>query len=275
MINSKATCIIIVLVTIVTGCERVVFFPDDPIVDVTTRVLAHRGGGSAFEGNNLEACAYGLSRVDGIEVDIQRSEDNDLWLSHSSEVALCGSLGGTCFASLQSSEIIAIDACLGPTVNFTTLDSLFKYIHDHHPGSFISLDVKAWTPCEVNDLNVTRKMNELAAKIISLTEFYGLQNQVMVESETGDFLYYVKRNCNFIETYLTSFGDFERAAAGALDAGFDGISYKFKFGEEIIKDQVDLLHRKGLKIQVWTVVGEADFNEAKSLNVDFIQTDDI
>lgn len=257
------------------SCDRITYYPDDPVLDVRTRILAHRGGGSAYAGNDMASCKYGLSKVDGIEVDIQRSEENDLWLSHSSDVPICGALGGDCFASTKTASIINIDSCLGPDVNLTTLDSLFKFVKAYYPDKYISLDVKAWSPCDIASINITRQMNELAEKIISLTRFYGLEHQVMVESETGDFLYYIKENSDFIETYLTSFGDFELAASSALDAGFDGISYKFKFGEELVREQVDLLHRKGLKIQLWTIVGEDNFNEASSLGADFIQTDDL
>jgi glycerophosphoryl diester phosphodiesterase len=257
------------------SCERVEYYPDHPIENVVTRVLAHKGGGGSFgAGDTFESCVYGLARMDGIEVDIQRSEDNLLWLSHSADVPSCGALQGSCFASLQRSAIVNIDSCLGRDINFTMLDSLFRYVRDHHSDKYLSLDVKAWSPCEFNDLNITREMNQLAAKIISLTALYGLENKVMVESETGDFLYYFKKNCDFIETYLTSFGDFELGASRALDAGFSGISYELN-GNKLVREQVDMLHRKGMKIQVWTIYNSEEFDQAKALGVDFIQTDDL
>src|SRR5687767_7074946 len=68
-------CILLALMT--TGCERVEYYPDDPIENVVTRVLAHKGGGGSFgAGDTFESCVYGLERMDGIEIDIQRGEDN-------------------------------------------------------------------------------------------------------------------------------------------------------------------------------------------------------
>ncbi|HEY0742794.1 MAG TPA: glycerophosphodiester phosphodiesterase [Chryseosolibacter sp.] len=266
----------IIVIVSLCQCERVEYFPDNPITDATTRVLAHKGGGGSFgEGNTLEACVYGLERLDGIEVDLQKSEDNVLWLGHASDVPGCGAFPKSCFAGLTSSTIVQIDSCLGKTINFTKLETVFDYASKHHPDKYLSLDVKAWSPCEFNDINITREMNQLAAEIILLTSKYGLENRVMVESETGDFLYYVKTHSDFIETYLTTLGDFELGAARALDAGFSGISYEFRAKENLLKEQVDLLHRKGLKIQVWTIYDSQAFEEAKSLGVDFIQTDDI
>jgi glycerophosphoryl diester phosphodiesterase len=266
---------LVVFVSFASSCQRVEYYPDKAVI-TDLRVLAHKGGGGSFgEGNSFEACKYGLERLDGIEIDIQRGDDNELWLSHSATLPACGSFEGFCFAGLHRSTVIEIDSCLGPSINFATLETIFAYVTTNYPHKFLSLDVKAWSPCKVDGINVTREMNELAAKIISLTAQYGLQNKVMVESETGDFLYYVKTHCDFIETYLTSFGDFELGASRALAAGFSGISYQFKYKETLVKEQVDLLHRKGLKIQLWTIYDPVEMAEAKALGVDFIQTDDL
>lgn len=274
--SKLARTLLICVLALFVKCERVEYYPDRPIIDGHTRILAHKGGGGSFgEGNTLEACVYGLEKLDGIEIDIQRGADNELWLSHSADVPACGSFSGRCFASLPRATVIQIDSCLGRDLNFTTLETIFKLVSENYQNKYLSLDVKAWSPCNVGGINITREMNQLAEKIISLTKSYGLENKIMVESETGDFLYYIKTHTDFIETYLTSFGDFELGAARALDAGFSGISYQFKYKETIVREQVELLHRKGLKIQLWTIYGPSDLEEAKALGADFIQTDDI
>ena len=45
--------------------------------------------------------------------------------------------------------------------------------------------------------------------------------------------------------------------------------------EEIGINEIQLIRRKGLKIQLWTVNSEEYLNEALSINPDFIQTDNI
>lgn len=257
------------------SCERMKFFPDKPIAVERSLLIAHRGGGDYDEGNGLASCMYGLQVADGIECDIQRSNDNNIWLSHSPYVTACGSVGSTCFASLSSSTIIQIDSCLGHGKDYTQLEEVFQLMSANFPDKYISLDVKAWTPCKLSNANLTKEMNLLAQKIIDLTVKYGLEYRVMVESETGDFLYYMKKHTGFVETYLATLGDFEMGASRAIDAGFTGISFKYKFKEAITKEHVDLLHRKGLKIQVWTVNDTNDIKEAQQLKVDFIQTDNV
>jgi glycerophosphoryl diester phosphodiesterase len=275
VIRSRKPFVFVIILACIQ-CERVEYYPDKPITNVVTRVLAHKGGGGSFgDGNSFEACVYGLERLEGIEVDVQRGSDNVLWLSHSAEVPACGSFAGKCFPSLGEETIIEINSCLGKDLDFASLETLFDYVSKNYPASYLSLDVKAWSPCEVDGFNVSKEMNEMGGKIISLTKQYGLQNRVMVESESGDFLYYVKSNSDFIETYLVTLADFELGASRALEAGFSGISYQFDGREKIVKEQIDLLHRKGLKIQVWTIYDNVAFEEAKALGVDFIQTDDL
>ena len=117
-------------------------------------------------------------------------------------------------------------------------------------------------------------LNDIADEIINLVDMYKINN-VMVESETATFLSYLKKNSNGIESYLATFGDFERGMGIALQKGYSGISFKYKFNEEISSDHISLLRKKGLKIQLWTVNSEVDLLEAISINPDFIQTDDI
>lgn len=257
------------------ACDRAVYSPDKPIEFKNTLLLAHAGGGWFDQGNTIEACRYGLAALDGIECDIQRSSDNDLWLSHSGFITPCDSSRALPFPTVTSSTILQIDSCLGALTNFTRLDSVFSYMQANYPDKPISLDVKAWTPTELSGLNIITEMNELGQKIITLATRYHLENNVMVESESGDFLYYIRTHSPTIQTYLTTFGDFELGVSKALYGKFTGISFKYKFKETLTKEKIDLIHLKGLKIHLWTVNTEIDMEEALLLGVDYIQTDNV
>jgi glycerophosphoryl diester phosphodiesterase len=268
----KKPTLILFSAFMVWSCERVYYFPDKPLPESSTIVIAHKGGGAFDNGNTYEGCKYGLSSFDGIECDIQKGGDNVLWLSHSHNIMNCGS-SSVCYSSLSKTEIVAIDSCLGKQKDFTQLGEIFQYMSQQCPDKYISLDVKAWEPCELSGFNLTREMNILAQKIIDLTTQYHLEQRVLVESETGDFLYYIKTHTSDVATYLSTFGDFEMGISRALDAGFTGISFHYKFKEEISKAQVEMIHRKGLKIQLWTISDTATFREALAIKPDFIQTD--
>jgi glycerophosphoryl diester phosphodiesterase len=271
-------CKIIFLICLVAGissCERVKYYPDNPVLFAKTNLIAHRGSGMSNDGNTLSGCINGFNRLDGIECDIQRSKENTIWLNHSPFIESCGEYGADCFSMLSDSRIIEIDSCLGNEKDYSRLDSVFAYMSANYPNSYISLDTKAWEPCNISQVNVIRLMDQMADVIISLTNKYQLGNRVLVESETGDFLYYIMVHSDNIATYLTTMGDFDMGVSRALDAGFTGISYKYNSEEPLTKEQVDLIHRKGLRIQIWTI-NEIDFiRSVMELNPDFIQTDNL
>lgn len=263
------------VVVALVSCSRVEYYPDKQSVYKGTFILAHKGGGDFDAGNTLSGCILGFNLFDGIEVDIQTSSDNSLWLSHSPMLPSCGSFEEGCFVSRSDAEIIEVDSCLGDDVDYSQLESVFQYMSNNYPDKFISLDAKSWTPCGINGINLIRTMNLFAQAVIDLTAEYHLENRVMVESENGDFLYYIKRNSNFIETYLTSFGDFELGISRALNAGFSGISFAYGVKEPISAAHINLIHRKGLKIQLWTVNDSSNIEEAILMNPDYIQTDNL
>jgi len=271
---SKLIIIILLSLTFI-HCERVKYFPDNPIQFKGTKFLGHRGGGYYDDGNTLAACKHGLNLMNGIECDIQKSKDNTLWLNHSGIIMNCDTSFSSCFASVSDTKIREINKCFNEELAYAQLDSVFYYMQKHHPEKYISLDIKAWEPCELARSNLIDEMNQLAQTIIDLTKAYNLEHKVMVESETGDFLYYIKSNCNFIETYLTTLGDFELGSSRALHAGFSGLSFKYNYLEKITKEHVDLMHKKGLKLQLWTLNDTVEIRKAFNLDPDFIQTDNL
>lgn len=263
----------VIIVTLASSCERIEYYPDKPLAFEKTLIISHQGGGYFDAGNTMEACMYGLERADGIEVDIQKDDDDNLWLNHSASLPACGTMTQSCFGSRRTEAIIQLDACLGDDINYTQLEWVFEYMNINYPQSFLSLDVKPWKPCELANINVDHEMNTMAKEIISLATKYHMGDRVMVESESGDFLYYVKTHSDKIQTYLVTLGDFELGVSRALDAGFSGISFQYKNDGSVTKELVDLMRRKGLRIQVWTIEAAEDMDEALKLNPDFLQTD--
>lgn len=271
------TIIILAFVLSLISCNKIKYYPDKDYMEVTTLILAHRGGGSSiYQENTLNAAKYGYSVLDGIEIDVQISKDRTVWLAHNADLPDCGGTSYDCFPEATDSQIIALDSCNGNSETYSRLEEIFAYMSEFCPDKFISIDVKGWVPCAVTSSDITGVMNVTAEKIIELTEEYHLGGHVMVESETATFLYYVKNHATTkIECFLTSYGDFERAMQLSLENGYDGISFKYKAGDEIGVEEIQLIRRKGLKIQVWTVNFEENINEALSINPDFIQTDNV
>ncbi len=211
--------------------------------------------------------------LDGVEVDIQISEDGTLWLAHDVELPDCDGISYKCFPKFSDEEIIALDSCNGDTRNFTKLENVFLLMSSTYPEKYISIDVKPWFGCGMSEVGLLAGMSSTAEEIIRLTEKYNLQNRVMVESASIAFLNNIKNNSKGIECYFLTFENFEKGTSTALKNGYAGIS--FKYNESLNADYVKVLHKKGLRIQIWTINTEEDLLEALLIKPDFIQTDNI
>lgn len=257
------------------SCKRVEYFPNKPIIFEKTIFLAHHGGGNLDKDNTLSAVKCGLDNLPGIECDLQMGLNGTIWLDHSSFLPACGSIKATLYADATDNQILELDTCLGTEINFYRLDSVFSYMSKNTTDKLISLDVKVWKPSNILTDNIIIQMNKLAQAIIDVTIKYNLTNRVMVECESGDFLYYIQTHSTGIETYLSTLGDFELGISRAINGKFSGISFKYQFKEDITKEHIDMIHRKGLKIHLWTLNDTSIIKEALLMKPDFIQTDNI
>src|SRR6187551_609157 len=128
---------------LIISCEKIVIYPDNPFLEIPTKVLMHRGSGDNPDivSNTLEAAQYGLSILDGVELDIQLSLDGTLWLDHDNEVRDCnGNIIG-CFQNMTDAAISAAAECAG-VIRYHKLESVFQLMVSSYPDSYISLDIK-------------------------------------------------------------------------------------------------------------------------------------
>jgi glycerophosphoryl diester phosphodiesterase len=267
----------IIFFTLFCSCKKIYYYPDNELGEANTVALAHGGcgGNSEFKINTYDGALFGLANMPGIEVDVQLSKNSTVWLSHDPTFYKCNSDKQSFFRSTSDKEIENLDSCLGPEKDFTKLEDIFKYMSVNCPEKYISIDVKAWfNVLDIEHLDMIGEMNVIADEIIKLKYKYRL-NHVMVESQTATFLNYVKQNSYGIECYLSTWGDFERGMGIVLKKKFNGISFKYKFKEAITADHIKMLHKKGLKIMLWTVNNDSDIQEALQIKPDFIQTDNL
>lgn len=274
-IQTMKYLLLLLYVMILSSCNKIYYYPDKDLGKPQPLFLAHAGGGNCgFQSNTLKAAQYGLQHFDGIELDIQMSKNNTLWLAHDPELPAYGKFVSICFRSAENSYIDSLNDCLPAENRISKLEEVFSYMAAEYALKFVSLDVKAWSPCNGSNYNILRDMNILADQIIKLKNKYHLMH-LMVESETADFLNYLKENSSGIECYLTTMGDFERGMGVTLNRKLDGISFKYNYKEVISANHVRMLHKKGIKIQTWTIDSEEDLKLVHSFSPDFIQTDNI
>jgi len=267
----------ILSVVILSACKKGETFPDNPLVIENTRVLGHRGGGF-FDGspNTLEAVVYGFNHYDGVEVDIQMSSNNTIWLSHDAYIEACGSFGGACFNNVSDVEIAKIDSCSGWVRKYTRLDDVLAYMKINYPEKYISLDVKFFDGCSPSLFDINQMYRFYHAEFLQVSAMlqkYDLVDHTLIESEITQFLdLFVETNVDYHE-YYSVFDDFDKGSVTALQKHYDGISYKNDFANPITADHINLLHQKGLRIQVWTPSDSTQLADLKKINPDYIQSE--
>jgi len=234
------------------------------------KLIFHRGGGLSGEGRNtLVGALYGMGVAEGIELDIQISFDNTLWIRHDPKIAKCEDFSKACFAELKDSEIEERIGC--GEFDAERLEPVFVEASANFPSTVLVLDCKAWTPCGVREINPIASMKKMGKEIIRMSESYGLVDNIIVDSEVKAILRKVKKNSN-IKTFYRSFGSFEKATRGAFGVNADGVSLDQK-RFEMTKSDIDLLHQKGLRVMLWTMDNETDLENAIEIQPDYVFTE--
>jgi len=252
------------------GCKKIKYEPDNPISGLpTTIVLMHRGNGfnTEYNPNTFPAAEYGLSVLDGVELDIQISKDGTLWLDHDNEVHDCeGNVVG-CFQTLTDSEIFAASVC-NDTARYHTLESVFKLMAADYPNSYISLDIKGQY-CEI--INTKETMYKMAESVLALVDKYSMHNKVLVESSSLEFLQELD-NQSSVGQCVISLGDVDEGITNASFVKAKGISLEYGV-EEVNADVVSMIHRKGYGLILWVINEPDDIAAAWNSKPDFIETD--
>lgn len=266
----KVICVSILLV--ILSCEKITYYPDNPIQFDRTLIFAHRGGSSLYGENTYEGCINALPVTDGIEVNVQISKDRTIWLSHSSAVQHCG-YEGRCFAETTDEEIGDIDSCNGEDISYTKLEDVMKYMDENNIRKYLSIDLKGWYPCSGNSINVEAIMRLEVEHVISLGDKYHLTPYLLFECQLASVLNWAKKINSGVGTYIYSYGDFEKGMLIALKNGFSGITYKSNSGDSLDLDKMNLLHKKGLRLIAWNIPDSTYVNYLESINADILEVD--
>jgi glycerophosphoryl diester phosphodiesterase len=262
--------LLVMFISLAGACEKINYHPDNPIAGISTKVLMHKGCGynTDIPVNTLAAAEYGLSLLDGIELDIQLSKDGTLWLDHDNEVYNCDSTIVGCFQELTDEEIRTAGEC-GGVNQYDTLESVFQLMVSKYPNSFISLDIKGQY-CEI--ANSAETMRTMANAVLALVDKYHMQNKVLVESSSPAFLNEFENQKTVAQCIITVSGDVDEGMANAASTKARGISLKYGV-EEFNSRVVSLIHQKGYGIMIWYINEPEDIAKVWTYQPDLIQTD--
>lgn len=227
---------------------------------ISTTVTAHRGGAKFAPENTMDAIGYAVSSgADYVEIDVQLSKDNTVFLLHDDSLKRTTGLNKKAY-NLDYEEIAELDAGSWFSGQFSnsyvpTLDEVL---------SFCKGKIK---------LNIELKKNgnkgtQLVDEVIALIDKYDMRNQCVLTSTSYAFLRYVKKQAPDIRTgYIANmrFGE-----TGSLEyADFFSVKYVI-VSDSFVKEA----HDAGKEVHVWTVNSKYLINRMKGFDVDSIITDD-
>jgi glycerophosphoryl diester phosphodiesterase len=266
----KTRIIPFALFILLGGCEKIIFSVDNPISGLEVPiVLMHRGSGDhqGITGNTYEAAEYGLSVLDGVELDIQLSEDGTLWLDHDNEVHDCDGNVIGCFQDMTDEQITVAAECNG-VVRYHKLEPVFQLMVSEYPNSYISLDIKGQY-CKIS--NTPDLMRLMAQSVLALVDKYDLAYHVLVESNSLAFMEELD-NQALVGQCVISLGDIDQGIANARGTNARGISLKYGV-QDLNNEVVSLIHKKGYGLVVWVINEPKDIEDVWRAHPDFIQTD--
>lgn len=266
------------LVTLaLAACQKIDYLPQNPVDPWPTRVLMHRGGGSAgpYHENTLPAVRFGASILDGVEIDIQLSADGTLWLGHDNEALGCDGQAVGCFQDLRDSEIDGFAYCADPASgalvqHYVRLSEVLAAISVEFPASLFALDIKGQYCRSLG----RSEAESMADEVDRLVRQYGMGGKVAVESDQRSFLERLRHDASPVYAFVVSLGDIDGPLSAAENVGAAGISFKFApTSEPLDADVVAGIHRVGFRMIVWTVNTSEEIAAVWPTKVDVIETD--
>jgi len=271
------------------GCEKFEFLPDDPVAPIQTRVLLHRGSGLLADPppNTLEAMLYGAALLDGVEMDLEIKSDDVAWLGHDNELHDCSGAIVGCFQELTDAEVEAVATCPGRPGDpgapgtyrqYDRLDAVLAGVKAAYPTKVYSLDIKGQFCQALGDEGIRQKAIRLAEEVDRIVRATGLDGRVMTESSQDAFTERLIELGSPVYPLVVALDDVDGPLTHAAAIGATGISLKYDPADPAVEpltaSLVEGIHRKGLRIVVWIVNGEAAAQQVWSTSPDVIQTDE-
>lgn len=262
----KKTIIICLLFLAVNSCKKEEFNIENLNGNKIT-CLGHGGMGVAntYPMDSYESISKCLSiGMDGSEFDVQMTNDSVLVLFHDQELSDCTNLNGI-INSMNWNELQNAHYTQTPYLNYSiiSLEQLFAKLSNIHKYTF-TFDCKLYT-----EKNSSQFYVSYINALIKLLQKYQLENNVLIESQSEDFLALLKNSKPDYKLFIYP-ASFDDGLNTALSLNLFGITISTR---DITKVQIEIAHKNKLKVAVWNTHSASDNKEAIKKNPDYIQTD--
>lgn len=223
------------------------------VTRTTPLLLGHRGVRGALKENTLQAFRAAFDAgLDGIEFDVQQSRDGVLMIYHDFELPDTRPI-----AALTLQELKAFDA------DIATVDELFA-LAEAYPGTLLNLEIKSRT---VRTHGLERSVGQ--AVLIS-----GLQDRILVSSFNPVSLLKLLLFAPSIRRALLFEPEMPAWLRNGWLAPFLHVDAIHPHYSQVTEGMLAWAHRRGAKVNTWTVNDAARVKTLLLLGIDGVIADD-
>jgi glycerophosphoryl diester phosphodiesterase len=230
---------------------RTAFWQPRKLPGVTREVpllIGHRGVCGKRPENTLGAFQLAFeSGLDGIETDVQRTNDGELVLFHDFEIQ------GKKITALPYHHLKAIDPRIPRLAELLELAK-------QHPGTLLNLELKSETV----------RTDGLERATLNLVRHYNLADRMIVSSFNPVSLLRVRLLDPQVRTGLLYSADMPWWGQSALLAGWLHTDAVHPNHGGVTPEMLNRLHKRGLAVNTWTVNDEMRISSLYSWGVDAI-----
>lgn len=218
-----------------------------------------------YPGNSFESIEAVLKiGADGSEIDVQITKDSVLVVFHDKEL----SKKTNCQGMIRDYNWAEIDSCkyyssLAQNIYVISVDSLFSRIPNIW-NYYFSFDCK-FKPKK--DEVLSSYYRQFVYAIKQVVESYNMNNQVLIEAGSTQFLQILKQNDVQVLEFITGKGITDGIRI-AEELDLFGIG----MGSDITGKDVKLAHEKGFRVMTWIPKTKWANVKAVRKNPDYIQT---
>ncbi len=246
-------------------------------------IIGHGGGGFQSPNNpypsNSEASilqAIENYNVDGIEVDVQISQDSILWLYHDRSLSSQTDCQG-CIIDMKKEDLVScrfqtdFDVNIFMDERLMRLEHLLEFATNRKIPPMIFLDIKDQSACSASNIDYLFFNAMLAQKLIDLITKYDAKSWVIIESQNRGLIREIRERDNAILlNYLSAISEFDLQFA--IEENIFGITMNNDLADgEFIKRA----HDEGLRVTLYNTKIRSAHIDAVEKNPDFIITDNI
>lgn len=230
-------------------------------------ILGHAATGlkiqnRVYHDNTKEGVEFSLSMdgCNGVEIDIQLSKDNQLWLFHDIDLEVETNVIG-CISNLQEEDL---KNCHYSTLKKERLIKLNELDFDILENKTLMLDIRHANGCE-------NKLNDINEFIKALKNISGLKKseiKLYILLSINDWIIPFKNEGYNVISSLNNYEELDFNYINYLD----GIIIKDK---GISKEQIEIIHNQNKKVFIFDIRAPKETRKALSKLPDGLVTDDI